>query len=123
MFFCFYNFSFKDIDLSKHFLGIPLDKIVHFIMFFPYPFIAWLTCKHSRHLAKFRNYSIWITFFSGLLLAVFTEVVQKLLIPGREGDAYDFLADFIAIILGTTIIYFVGPRIIKSIERNNLKQS
>lgn len=120
MFFCFYNFS-SGVDLSKYFLGIRLDKYAHFVLFFPYPFIAWLTCKYSRHLAKYRKYSIWITFISGLLLAVFTEVVQKLLIPGREGDPYDFLADFIAITLGTIIIHFAGPHIIKLLERYNFK--
>ena len=37
LFFCFYSFSSSDLDLNRYFLGIRLDRYIHFAMFFPYP--------------------------------------------------------------------------------------
>ena len=38
---CFANFN-KLPDVPKTFLGIQMDKIVHFCMFFPFPILAFL---------------------------------------------------------------------------------
>lgn len=108
LFFCFFNLSMPDVDLAKYFLGIRLDRYAHFVMFLPYPFIAWLTCNYSRHISKWKRYSLIITFVSGLLFAIGTELVQGFLLPSREGDPLDFAADAIGITLGTIIVSLIG---------------
>lgn len=114
MFFCFFNISNPTIDLQKYFLGIRGDRYAHFLMFFPYPFIAWLTINSST-LCK--RGSIIITLVSGLFFAFFTELVQCLFIPVRQGEILDFTADGIGIILGTIIISFIGKWVMKTINR------
>ncbi len=106
MFFCFFTISLPEkVDLAQYFLGIRGDRIAHFIMFLPYPFIAWLTCNYSHHLLRFRRYSIYITLLTGVLFALATELTQYLFITSREGDILDFTADCVAILSGTLIIY------------------
>src|SRR5574344_430677 len=115
-FFCFYNISMPDVDLAKYFLGIRLDRYAHFIMFFPYPFIAWLTCNYSRHLTKWNKYSLLITFLTGILLAVSTELIQGILLKSREGDILDFVADFCGIAIGSLIVSFIGHWMVRVVE-------
>ena len=45
---CFANFH-KLPEVPKTFLGIPMDKIVHFCMFFPFPILAeWSKAVDSK---------------------------------------------------------------------------
>lgn len=122
-FFCFFNISLPDVDLARYFLGIRYDRYAHFLMFFPYPFIAWLTCKYSRHLRKWTKYSLLITFFSGIILAVLTELIQGLLLSNREGDILDFASDFCGIALGTIIVSLIGHWMVRTVERIFQKQN
>lgn len=117
LFFCFVNISMPDLDLAEYFLGIRLDRIFHFIMFFPYPFIAWLTCNYSRHLRRVSKYSLLITFVSGLLLAFGTELCQDLFFAARQGDPLDWAADAVAVTLGTVIVAFIGRWMVSVVEK------
>lgn len=90
MFFCFYRFSSTDIDLSRYFLGIRLDRYAHFAMFFPYPFIAWLTCRYTSRSQLLRRHAITVTLISGLIFAGMTELFQDWFFPSRQGDVMDF---------------------------------
>lgn len=116
LFFCFYKFSGSSIDLGKHFLGIRLDRYAHFAMFFPYPFIAWLTCNYSKTFKKIKKYSLVVIFFTGLIFASLTEVCQDLLFEYRQGDSLDFAADATGILIATIIVYFVGNWMVKVVE-------
>ncbi len=116
LFFCFFKFSSSDLDLGKYFLGIRLDRYAHFIMFFPYPFITWLTVRYSTHFTKVSRYAIAITLISGLAFAGLTEICQDKFFESRQGDALDFAADSLAIIIGTVVAYLTGPLLIKLIE-------
>lgn len=116
LFFCFYNFSMPDLDLAKYFLGIRLDRYAHFIMFFPYPFIAWLTCNYSRHISKWKKHSLIITFVSGLLFAAATELIQNYCLDSRQGDPLDLAADSIGILLGTIFVSLIGHWMVRSVE-------
>ncbi len=116
LFFCFYKFSSSDIDLGKYFLGIRMDRYAHFIMFFPYPFITWLTLKYSTHFPRVSRHSFILTILSGLAFAALTEVCQDVFFESRQGDTMDFVADSAAIITGTITAYFIGPFMVRIVE-------
>lgn len=117
LFLCFFNFSDSGIELPLTFLGIPIDKVFHFLMFFPYPFIGWLLYRYSRHLGKYKEFALSMTFITGLLFAVATELAQKYIFTDRAGEFMDFVADVIGIIIGSIIVKFIGEWMIKTIEK------
>lgn len=116
MFFCFYKFSSTGIDLGSYFLGIRLDRYAHFIMFFPYPFITWLTCRYSCERSFFHRYAIIITLLTGLLFAGMTELFQDWFFSSRQGDVMDYAADSLSIVTGTAIVALAGHPIVKIID-------
>ena len=44
-----------------------------------------------------------ISFGTGMVFAFFTEMMQAYVIPGRNGNVYDFLADTLGCLLGLII--------------------
>ena len=102
---CFGNFSSSD-DVPKDLWGIPMDKVVHFLMFFPFPLLAYLAFNRYRE-------QRWaaVTWAVGALacgcaFAAFTELVQSRL-PYRSGDPADFKADFLALAACTVFILVI----------------
>lgn len=117
LFFCFFNFSMPDLELPQYFLGIRIDRYFHFIMFLPYPFIGWLTYRYSRHVGQYKEFALSLTFVTGLVFAVFTELAQKYLFDARSGEFQDFIADFFGILVGTVIVKFIGEWMISVTEK------
>ncbi len=111
MFLCFYRFSSGGMDLGKTFLGIRLDRYIHFLMFLPYPFACWLLLRNSGHFPKLHRLATILTLASGLLFAALTEIAQNYLIEGRQGDLLDFAADSAAILLGTALIAIIARKL------------
>ena len=107
-FLCFGKFSGSS-DLPSYLLGIPLDKIVHFFMFLPFPILAFFAFdKYTESVGKSLLFAA-LTCLAGCLLAAGTELVQSRL-SYRSGDPNDFLSDFIAILLGSILIFFLDIR-------------
>lgn len=95
---CIHNFH----DLSrfpKTVFGLHTDKIVHFIMFLPMPFLAYLSYDKRKYTASSSVLFILGAATIGLLLAAGTEIAQNFL-PYRTFDYKDLLADSIAIGVG-----------------------
>ena len=91
---CFWDFH--DIpEAERFFLGIPMDKVVHFIMFLPFPFLVFLAFKKPSVPWKSALFVI-ITFIAGCLVAAATEIGQTF-ISYRSGDPMDFKADSLAL--------------------------
>lgn len=72
--------------------GIPVDKVVHFIMFFPYPILAYKAfrpaeTKRSRHILV-----LLIILVTGAGVAMGTEKLQELS-EFRSYEITDFYAD------------------------------
>jgi VanZ family protein len=100
---CFANFH-KLPDVPKSFLGIPMDKIVHFCMFFPFPILAFfaydkLTETPWQALAAL----LCICAFGGIFAGL-TEMIQGAL-PYRSQDVHDFGADLLAIGLSGLLVF------------------
>lgn len=94
-------------DIQKTILGIPTDKVAHFIMFLPFPILASLSfCKPQN--------KVWNVLFSSVLLllagtclAALTEYLQGFL-PYRSKDFSDFEADFIAVLISSLVVFVVS---------------
>ena len=101
-FLCFGKFSgTKEVPMELW--GIPTDKIVHFLMFFPFPYLACLAFGGS--LRKPWQAILWtvIAFLPGCAYAAGTEWIQTKL-PYRSGDPADFHADALALLICSVIV-------------------
>lgn len=74
--------------------GIPMDKLAHFLMFFPFPILSYIAFR-PRQCSKWRSVAILaVLYVTGIGFAFGTEQLQGLS-EYRSNDPYDFLADFI----------------------------
>jgi len=97
---CFGSFdSFPSV--SKDFLGIEPDKIVHFTMFLPFTVLFFYSFKPAKRFGK--SLLFLVAFALALLFAAGTEWIQSYL-PTRACDAADFLADAVGITLCTVLV-------------------
>lgn len=90
--------------------GIPTDKIVHFLMFMPYPVLTWLLLhKEGTTLARQVGKGA-VILLTGMAVAAATELVQGMT-EYRSGDILDFAADctgmFTGIIIAAAASYAV----------------
>ena len=102
---CFGKFDSSQ-DVPRDLWGIPTDKIVHFLMFFPFPILACLASggyRGERWQATFRTV---IAFLAGCAFAAATEWVQTWL-SYRSGDPVDFGADALALLLSSAIVLII----------------
>ena len=99
---CFARFPESE-DVPKALLGIPMDKVVHFLMFFPFPVLAYLAFDRFR--GKRWASVLWTaaTLLGGCAFAAVTELVQSRL-PYRSGDPADFRADALSILLSSILV-------------------
>jgi VanZ family protein len=94
---CLLNLSDKTPELPQYFLGIPMDKLAHFLMFFAYPVVGWLMLTYNKTIKMRQGFIFPVLLITGLLFAAFTEAAQGLLTTYREPDNLDFIADAIGI--------------------------
>lgn len=87
-------------EIQKDLFGIPTDKIAHFIMFLPFPILAFLSFDHTTRKAWGAVLFALVTFVAGAAIAYGTEYVQGFL-PYRSKDMSDFRADLLALVIST----------------------
>ena len=100
---CFGHFD-SIPDVPKSYWGIPTDKIVHFLMFFPFPVLAVMTLDIQGKRKGTAALIILAVFLTGAALAACTEVAQTKLTTWRKGDPTDFGADLLALGLGSLLV-------------------
>jgi len=95
LFMCLHNFSSSDMELPTSFLGIPMDKVAHFIMFLPFCFVFWFLLCFSREDRSGHVYAMILLL--GLFFASITEAMQESFTEERCAEAYDLFSDSLAI--------------------------
>lgn len=101
---CFANFN-KLPDVPRKFLGLEMDKIVHFCMFFPFPIMGFLAYGKKTK-SKGESIALMITICAiGCIFAGLTEMIQGMM-PYRTEDIRDYKADLIAIGISSLITLF-----------------
>ena len=101
-FLCFGQFSSSE-DVPMDLWGIPTDKVVHFLMFFPFPLLACLAFGGYQGQVGKAVLKTTVAFFAGCAFAAGTEWVQTRL-PYRSGDPVDFQADALALLFSSIIV-------------------
>ncbi len=72
--------------------GIPLDKVAHFTMFFPWPILSWFSFNHEGKSWKWKSVLLLMILLTGSVIAISTEFLQKMT-GYRTFDLHDFYAD------------------------------
>lgn len=112
---CFGHFSDMP-EVKPSFWNIEADKIVHFLMFTPFPFLTYFSIgKKAGSVLSVTALLIGI-FITGCLIAMGTELGQSLT-DYRSGDPLDFRADMYGLILGTVVTFFAALFVQKGKER------
>lgn len=94
-FLCFMHAD-KLPDMQKTLFGIPTDKVAHFLMFLPFPILAFLAYDHVTNKVWSAVLFAVLTFAVGAAIAWGTEYIQGML-PYRSRDVADFRADLLAL--------------------------
>lgn len=102
---CFGHFNNLP-DMSKTIWGIPKDKIIHFIMFFPFPIIAALALdlRPRRYAAGLLE--AFLLLVCGLAIAAATEIGQGYT-TYRDPSIWDWVADTSALLSSSLIVLAV----------------
>lgn len=87
------------IKVPRELWGIPFDKIVHFAIFFPYPFLA-------QEAFYFRDKwrSLVIAILTGLIFCFTFELLQEKITTYRTTDPWDLSINVAALTLGSFIV-------------------
>ncbi|MBQ8061516.1 MAG: VanZ family protein [Bacteroidales bacterium] len=99
-------------SVQKEFFGIPTDKIVHFIMFLPFPILSFWTFDYLAGKTWKVILLVFVLFLIGVLLAAGTEIGQSFT-SYRSSDPRDFAADLLALAVSSIavlVIYFAGHK-------------
>ena len=83
-------------NVQRSYFGIPTDKIVHFLMFFPYPFLCFMMIDNHKNGLWHRLLLVLASFLSGCMIAASTEIGQSFT-TYRSGDIRDYYADILAL--------------------------
>ena len=101
------NLSDKTPELPQFFLGFPMDKIAHFLMYFAYPVTGWLLLSYNKNIKIGQKHLFASIIISGLAFAAFTETAQGIFTTYRESDPLDFVANAIGIFTGSITIWLL----------------
>jgi len=102
-YFCFWRFS-NVSTITEDIFGIPIDKVVHFIMFLPFPFLAYASVGRKFDKPLKTIAFILVLFLLGCTVAAATEIIQGSL-PYRTADPKDFRADAIALAASSLAVF------------------
>lgn len=102
---CFGHFS-EVPNLSQPWLGVPNDKILHFLMFLPFPILCYLSFGQKRRNPWRAMLGVILIFIIGCLVAAGTEVVQSYL-SYRSGDPTDFVADCLSLFISSLVVFIM----------------
>lgn len=104
-FLCFMHVD-KLPDVQQFIFGIPTDKVAHFLMFLPFPILAYLAYDHLTNKVWSAVFFAIATFVIGALIAYGTEYVQGSL-PYRSMDINDFKADALALAVSCVFVFII----------------
>ena len=104
-------------SIQKTIWGIPADKLAHFAMFLPFPFLLYLAWDHKSSKPAGAISFALLNLVAGALIAALTEWVQSFL-PTRSMDLHDFNSDLLALTVATVLVFIIDITHLKS--RRNL---
>lgn len=109
---CFGHFNDLPEINADTFFGIPADKVVHFLMFFPFPILCHLAFAGWTSKPRHTVLSVAAVFLTGALIAAGTEIGQSFT-DYRSGDILDFTADTLSLAISSILVLLVDLHIKK----------
>lgn len=106
LFLCFGRFDNAQDDLPNFILGIPMDKVGHFLMFVPFTIIAVYGFHRSTGKAGRFILFMFLAYLLGTAMAAGIEIGQSYT-DYRSCDAFDFMADTLGLCFGAAIVVAV----------------
>lgn len=94
--------AFDNVDMSPSLLNIPTDKIVHAMMFLPFPILCGRIFKRAATKPWISLVLVIGYFLTGCILAAGTELGQGLT-DYRTADVQDFMADGTGLAIGSVL--------------------
>jgi len=82
--------------------GFATDKVVHFFMFLPYPFLA-----HGSFTGKRKWRNLCFVILSGIILAFALELTQEKLAVYRRTDPWDLIYNMAAITISSIVLAII----------------
>jgi len=76
------------------------DKVVHIFIFFVQVLLILVAFRTQYLLGTGRLVYTWLLISIVTAFALLTEVLQAYVFIGRDGNVYDFIADFIGVLVG-----------------------
>ncbi len=86
------------------------DKLVHIFIFGIFFFLQGRGFLLQQQFTSLQKHALLITFIIGLTLGAATEIVQEYIVPMRDGNIYDFIADAAGCLLGWVVLYLFHRR-------------
>ena len=93
--------------IQKDLFGIPFDKVVHFLMFLPFPFLSFKAFDYLTKKSWQAILALLVIFVIGCGIAAATEIGQSHT-AYRSGDPNDFLADILALGIATVVTFAIS---------------
>lgn len=87
--------------LQQFIFGIPTDKVIHFIMFLPYPILAYISFSPDRKEVLTHMLALIAIIAVGAAMAMGVERLQ--IAAGRNYDIKDFYANIAGMAAGAAI--------------------
>ena len=87
--------------LQQFIFGIPTDKVIHFIMFLPYPILAYISFRPDRKGVLTHLLALIAIIAVGAAMAMGVERLQ--IAAGRNYDIKDFYANIAGMAAGAAI--------------------
>ena len=100
---CFSHFDSLP-NVPRSFMGIPSDKIVHFLMFLPLVPLAYIAFVGDRHRLWVTILAILVIFMAGCGIAALTEIIQGMT-SYRSKDLLDFRADSFSMAAASLVVF------------------
>ena len=95
------------VHISTTWLGLPKDKIVHFLLFLPYPVLMYTAFHRQRGIpSSLLFFMLWVV-VAGTVIAGGTELIQGMT-DYRSADINDFRADCLGIFVGCVAVTVYG---------------
>lgn len=88
----------KSVHIPKELWGLPFDKCVHFLMFFPYPLLA-----HEAFYFKNKWRSLVLAILTGLVLCFAMELLQDKITTYRTTDPWDLSINVASVTISSII--------------------
>jgi len=95
------------------------DKIAHLFAFGVFVVFSLYGLKKQFSYLHLQHHATVYTLVFGVLLALFTELMQRYIVFGRDGNVYDLLADIAGCLMGLAVFNIFLDKKLNSLQNKS----